>query len=308
MSLYEKHRPKSLADIVGNTYIVEGLSKHFGNAEHNHSFLFHGDSGCGKTTFGTIIANIVDSRKPDFVHVNGADFRGIEMARQVNEEAGVRPVVSKARLYMIDEFHMITKPAQNALLDVLERTPKYVYFVLCTTEPNSVINTIKNRCSRYRVVPLRTNEAFTLIKRVADKENIQLLDEVLKYIAIVSDGVPRTALNYLEQIRDVTDPEKALDQLEGLVSSEGDFKELLKYTISGKKDCDKALLSLKNLAMEPEQVRRGLLTYCTNKAYTSKTNDEVSYYVECIQVLRPELIAVNEALLITMLFKLTLID
>jgi DNA polymerase-3 subunit gamma/tau len=270
--------------------------------------MFYGPSGCGKTTFGGLIAKMVDSKPPDLVTINGADFRGIEMARLVNQECNVRPIASTNRMYMIDEFHMITKPAQNALLDVLERTPGHVYFVICTTNPEQVINTIKNRCTRYRVAPLRTKDCFNLLKDVAVKEEIKLIDDILEYIALASECIPRTALNFLEQVRNTSDPVEALEQLEGLVSDESTFGELLTNTIAGSPDWKRAFKTLKALSMDPEQVRRGLTTFCVNKLHKCTSDSKALYYMKCLEVLQPNVYAVNEAQLLMMVFELCFIQ
>jgi DNA polymerase-3 subunit gamma/tau len=146
MALYQKVRPGTLEEIVGNQRTIKAIAKMVESKEKPHSILMQGGSGCGKTTVARIIAKIFGSDESSIFESNAANTRGIDDIREIARTAPLSTLGNKPKTYIIDESHQLTKPAQQALLKVLEDPPERCYFILCTTDPQNLIPTI--RCLR----------------------------------------------------------------------------------------------------------------------------------------------------------------
>jgi DNA polymerase III delta prime subunit len=211
--LYKKYRPLTWDEIRGNEAVVEGLKSLFSSKSEKdrpHVFLLHGPSGCGKTTIARIITRELKCQDSDFIEVNGANTRGIDTVREVIQHSYYSPW-GEARVFLLDEAHKITKEAQNALLKILEDTPQRTYFILCTTEPDGIIETIKTRCTTYQVNPLTSTMIRDLLDWVCNEEGKKVADELLEAISENCNGSARKALVFLSQVIDVSDPKKALE-------------------------------------------------------------------------------------------------
>lgn len=262
MSLYLKYRPTTLAQVKGNTDILSTLEGMLSNLKTcPHSFLLHGQTGCGKTTIGRIIASRLGSKGDDFREVDSADFRGIDTIREIRANSHYRPTESSCRVWILDECHKLTNDAQNALLKALEDTPPNVYFILCTTEPNKLLATIKGRCIQFQVSPLDDQQMFGLLRRVIREEKEELSQEVYDQIIRSSKGLPRNALQILEQVLNVP----AENRIETAKKAELELVqsiELCRALIKGEswKKIAGILTGLKE--QEPEDIRRAVLGYC----------------------------------------------
>lgn len=149
MPLHIEHRPSNLSEIFGNKAIVESLTSIFERkSDYPHAFLFHGPTGCGKTTLARIVAKMLKCDKPE--EYNMANLRGIDAVRTLVEECVYLPLTGHNRVYILDEIHRQTKDAQNALLKLLEDPPEHVYFILGTTDPEQLIATLRGRCHTYQ--------------------------------------------------------------------------------------------------------------------------------------------------------------
>ena len=263
MSLYLKHRPTKLDDIVGNKEVTEPLAKLLKQKEVPHAFLLTGTSGCGKTTIGRIIAKEVGSKGFDIKEIDSADFRGIDTVRKIRNDSQFSPTESKALVWIMDEVHQLTSAAQNALLKILEDTPKHVYFVLCTTEEQKIIKPIKGRCQVFNVNPLDDNEMISLLKDVAKKEGEKIDTKILKIIAKSAFWQPRNALQILEQVIAVPKKNRAkiASKIVSLENLSIDLARLLIKRGTGWKEVREVLKGLKT--QEPETIRRTVLGYCT---------------------------------------------
>lgn len=205
MSLYHKYRPNRLEDIVGNVDTVTTLDNMLTKPEHTpHAILFTGPSGCGKTTIGRIVANRLGVTGQDFIEVDSADFRGIDTIRDIRRNSSFKPINSKRRVWLIDECHKLTNDAQNALLKILEDTPQHAYFVLCTTEPQKLIKTIRSRCSVFELKLLNDREMRTLLRNIVLAEQETVTNIVYDTIITTAAGAPRTALQLLDQVLNTT--------------------------------------------------------------------------------------------------------
>ncbi|GAI81584.1 unnamed protein product [marine sediment metagenome] len=166
MALYNRLRPKSFKRFYGNDSIVEALKQivEMDPEERPHAFLFTGSSGCGKTTLARILAKKFGCSGMDFTELDAGKKRDVETLRKICEEAHYTPMDGDSRIFVIDEAHELPKLAQNTLLKTLEDTPEHSYFILCTTESNKIISTVKNRCTTFNVKLFSETVMFKFIE------------------------------------------------------------------------------------------------------------------------------------------------
>lgn len=261
MNLYLKHRPDKLRRIIGNEKMIKSLSTELEKEDPAHVYLLHGQTGCGKTTIARIIGTTLGCIGSDFKEINTADFRGIDSARDIIKACQFKAMEGPCRVYLIDECHKLTKDAQNALLKVFEDTPSHVYFVLCTTDPQDLISTLKGRCLIFQVNPLTDEEMERLLRRTTKLEEAELDDKVYTQIINSSNGLPRNALQLLQQVLSVPE-EMRLETAKRIENATTLAVDLCKALIRGAtwKEIAAILTELKE--EEPETVRRIVLGYC----------------------------------------------
>lgn len=285
MSLYQKHRPTNLKQVVGNKETVTALSDMLKNKKScPHSFLLSGPTGCGKTTLGRIIANELGAKGGDFKEIDSADFRGIDTIRNIRKNSSYAPMQGKVRVWIMDEVHKMTNDAQNALLKILEDTPSHVFFILCTTNPQSLLPTIRNRCSQFVVNPLNKIEMLNLLGGIVETEGYKVRKKALRLIYESSQGHPRAAIMLLDQIQRLPKEEQessALKYEEGQVQ----VIELCKLLINNPnwKAIASILRQLKEQKEDPETVRRAVLGYCQAillKSDMSKAGLVMDFFIE----------------------------
>ena len=272
MSLYIKHRPSSLEEIKGNGETISALSSMLDNLETcPHSFLITGPTGCGKTTIGRIIANKLGCDPLDFKEIDSADFRGIDMVRDMRKNSQFMPVHGDCRVWLLDEVHKMTGDAQSALLKILEDTPSHVYFILCTTDPQKLLKTIKGRCSTFQMELLSDNHMKRLLRGIVREEKGELETEVYDQIIQDSQGHARNALQILEQVLAVS-PEEQLKIASKAAEEQSQIIELCRALMGGKPwgNVKTILAGLKG--QEPESIRRMVLGYAQNTLL--RTDDE----------------------------------
>lgn len=220
MTLYLKYRPRNL-DEIDETSVAESLKKIVSQKSIPHAFLFAGPKGTGKTSTARILAKIVNcddlkNGKPcdkckecksitngsnlDVVEMDAASHRGIDDVRILRDAVKLAPVSAKKKIYIIDEVHMLTTEASNALLKTLEEPPEHVIFVLATTNPEKLIETIRSRTTLIPFKKATNSEIVRSLKRVAEGEKIKIEDDALALIAESADGSFRDAIKILEQV------------------------------------------------------------------------------------------------------------
>jgi DNA polymerase III gamma/tau subunit len=258
-----KYRPASFEEIIGNKAIVESLSALLNRAEGRpHAYLFTGPSGCGKTTISRILAQGLGSDPADIYEYNSANVRGIDTIREIIQYARYKPKKGVATTFIMDEFHRATVDAQNAILKILEDTPKHVYILICTTEPDKVIKTIRTRCTSYQVEALALNELTKLVKMVSEKEGVTLFPEAYREIAKKANGSPRGALVLLDQVIDIPTDEGLMNAIQNSMVSETELNDICRLLIANQTNKWPAMsILIKNFKGEPEQARRGILNY-----------------------------------------------
>jgi DNA polymerase-3 subunit gamma/tau len=264
MSLYQKYRPKDFSEIYGNVQVTTALEAMLKN-NPPHAFLFYGPKGCGKTTLAKIVAGKLESNGMDFHEMDSADFRGIDTIREIKRQCYYAPNQgSKSRTWMLDEVHKLTNDAQNSLLKLLESPPNHVYFILCTTEPNKLLPTVKDRCTQLKVQSLTEQQTKKLLLSILKKEKKQLDDDILEEIHETSKGHPRAAL----QILDLVLHTKKEDQLKVARQSAEEEDEIVIKICRAlfQKTSWKQIATLLQEArsIDPESIRLAIRGYCTS--------------------------------------------
>ena len=282
LTLALKYRPKTLDKVVGNRQVVEVLRKQLSGESSqplSHSILLHGPTGCGKTTLARIISRELGVQDDDLKEIDSADFRGIDTIREIRKQCQYKPLNSPYRVWILDEVHQLTKDAQSALLKTLEDTPKHVYFILCTTDPQKLLPTIRGRCSQFQVQPLTDKEMKRLLFRVVKAEGESLSKEVYEQIIQDSMGHPRNALQILAQVLSV-EPEKRLEVAKRSAETQSQTIELCRALVKGVswKKIAEILKGLKD--EDAEQIRRAVLGYCQSILLSGKQDNTVAVIME----------------------------
>lgn len=199
-ALYRKYRPQTFLEVRDQDHIVRVLEGALAKGEIPHALLFSGTRGTGKTTLARIFARALDTSELDLYEIDAASNRGIDDIRELREAVHTVPYESKYKVYIIDEVHMLTKEAFNALLKTLEEPPAHVIFILATTEEDKLLDTIKSRCQVFRFrSPSRAVLAET-VTDVARKEGFVLAPDAADLIAMAADGSFRDALGVTQKV------------------------------------------------------------------------------------------------------------
>ncbi len=220
MALYRKFRPQTFDDVKGQDHIVKTLQNQIKNDRIGHAYLFTGTRGTGKTTVAKIFARTINCDNPkdgcpcmecesckaitagtsmNVIEMDAASNNGVDSAKRIVEEVQYPPTDGKYKVYILDEAHMLTAEACNALLKTIEEPPERVVFILATTEVHKIINTIRSRCQRYDFHRISIETIADRLNELMDKEGIDVEDRAIRYIAKAADGSMRDALSLLEQ-------------------------------------------------------------------------------------------------------------
>ena len=213
-SLYRRYRPINLDEVIGQDQVTKPLSSSIKAGKISHAYLFIGPRGCGKTSVARILAHEVNGFKyeieddyVDIIEIDGASNRGIDNIRELREKVMIAPTSGKYKVYIIDEVHMLTKEAFNALLKTLEEPPAHVIFIMATTDAYKVPVTITSRAQTYTFKLADKSVMFEYLKSVCEKEKIKITDEALQIVAKRGGGSFRDSLSLLDQISTLSDKE-----------------------------------------------------------------------------------------------------
>lgn len=219
-ALYRKYRPKTFDDVAGQEVIIRTLKNAVINDKISHAYLFAGPRGCGKTSIAKIFAKLVNCKDSvegipcnkcvcctqsneqnmDVIEMDAASNNGVDEIREINNKVNLVPSLGKYKIYIIDEVHMLTIGAFNALLKTLEEPPSHVIFILATTDPHKVPITILSRCQRFDLKKIPVENIYNRLKYICDNENIKIEDDAIWEIARLGDGGLRDAIGILDQV------------------------------------------------------------------------------------------------------------
>jgi len=207
-SLYRKYRPRALSEVVGQNSVIDLLRASLAAGQVSHAYLLAGPHGVGKTSIARILAHEInqleyhdDSEYLDIIEIDAASNNGVDDIRDLRERVQIAPAHADKKIYIIDEVHMLSKSAFNALLKTLEEPPAHVVFILATTEPDKLPETILSRVQRYNFKQITLSDIISHLKMIAKKEKIAISDEALGVIAEYGHGSFRDSISVLDQIR-----------------------------------------------------------------------------------------------------------
>lgn len=304
MALYRKFRPQIFSDVKGQDHIVTTLKNQLKSDRVGHAYLFCGTRGTGKTTIAKIFARSVNcensedgnpccecemckeiaaGRSMNVIEIDAASNNGVDNIREIVDEVSYSPSKGKYKVYIIDEVHMLSTGAFNALLKTLEEPPAYVIFILATTEVHKIPVTILSRCQRYDFKRISIETITDRLKELMDTENASCEEKALRYIARVADGSMRDALSLLDQCiafhyGETLTYDKVLDIL-GAVDTDV-FSELLRLLI--KKDIIGSIDLLEQLIMQGRELNQFIseFTWYLRNLLLAKTSDHLEDVID----------------------------
>ena len=298
LPLYRKYRPQTFKDLIGQENIVKALSNAINLNKISHAYLLCGPRGTGKTTTARIIAkslncaqgptlepcgkcpsclDIANSTPIDVIEIDAASNRKVEDARNILEKIQFVPVNGRFKIYIIDEVHMLTTEAFNTLLKTLEEPPENVIFILATTEPHKVLDTIISRCQRFDFRRITTDDIVSRLKYICEQEKIKITEDALYTIARSSQGGMRDSLALLDQIS-VLDADKEItsddvNEMLGRLSFDVLFELTNNILASNTQEALNILDKVYNKGNEPFQIVSNLIQYFRNLLIVKNCSD-----------------------------------
>jgi DNA polymerase-3 subunit gamma/tau len=198
--LYRKYRPKGWEEVIGQEHIVSVLANSIEKGNFSHAYLFTGSRGTGKTSVARIFARALGTHDEDIIEIDAASNRGIDDIRALRESVRVLPFSSQYKVYIIDEVHMLSKDAFNALLKTLEEPPRHVVFILATTELDKVPETILSRCQVFTFRKQNEKTLIETVKKIAEREGKAIDEDAASLVAFLGDGSFRDTYSILQKV------------------------------------------------------------------------------------------------------------
>ena len=291
--LYRKYRPDTFSNIVGQDYMVSILKNAIKNDKISHAYIFSGPRGTGKTSTAKVFAKAINCLHPtedgpcnecenclhfkenaDIIEIDAASNNGVDEIREIINNIKLAPAYSKYKVYIIDEVHMLSTSAFNALLLTLEEPPKHVIFILATTNIEAVPITILSRCQRFDFHKISITDIIKRLKYVVENEKIAIDDDALEEIAYISDGGMRDALSILDQLSSTTEKISINDVIEHFGSvSKKQINDLYSLILENNVDnFDSMMKKFKELAIDYKVLIKKLLEKIEEEAIKSKKN------------------------------------
>lgn len=293
--LYRKYRPDDFSNIIGQDYMISILRNAISKEKISHAYIFSGPRGTGKTSTAKVFAKAINCLNPtpngpcnscdnclhfkenaDIIEIDAASNNGVEEIREIIDNIRLAPAYSKYKVYIIDEVHMLTTSAFNALLLTLEEPPKHVVFILATTNIEAVPITILSRCQRFDFHKIMLNDIINRLNYIVEQEKIDIDKEAIEEIAYISDGGMRDALSILDQLSS-TSSKITLDEVLhhfGSVSKKQISDVYNSLVTNNHEAFNKMMLNFKNLAIDYKLLIKKMLEKIEEEAINSKTKSD----------------------------------
>lgn len=275
-ALYRTYRPSTFEEVSGQEHIVKTLKNALESGKIAHAYLFTGPRGTGKTTMAKLFAKalncdegighqcdkcknclaINEGNHPDVIEIDAASNNGVEEVRDLIDKVKYSTILGHYKVYIIDEVHMMTPGAFNALLKTLEEPPSNVVFILATTEPHKILPTILSRCQRYDFAKLRDNDIKERLRLVLEKENIAYDEEAVNLIVSLSDGGMRDALSILDQVLAYSSNELSADDILSIFSLESKQEKVQLLKLISQGNTGETLKRIKGYIEKGTDIRR----------------------------------------------------
>ena len=280
-----RYRPRTFEELVGQDTVAQGLLRAIETHRVGHAYLFTGARGVGKTSTARIFAKALNASADgkghfdpkseialaidsgddmDVIEIDGASNRGIDEIRQLRSNASIRPTRSPYKIYIIDEVHMLTTQAFNALLKTLEEPPGHVKFIFCTTDPDKIPITVLSRCQRYDFPPVHTDQILTRLKFICTNEGTQADEDALKLIARRAAGSMRDSQSLLEQMLSFGGKHITVDEVHAMLGTADESRLALFAECMVRRDAAKAIIELNSAiadGVDPGQLAEQFLGY-----------------------------------------------
>ncbi len=299
VALYRSYRPSSFKEVIGQKHVVQTLKNAVMENKTSHAYIFSGLRGIGKTTIARIFAKavncenqtdgepcnhcknclaIINNETTDIVELDAASNNGVDEMRDILEKVNFLPSVLRKKVYIIDEAHMLSTAAFNALLKTLEEPPSHVIFILATTEPHKIPATILSRCQRFDFKQFTLEELKEELKIISFNEKMVINEEALSAIAEAADGGMRDALGILDQASVFSNGEITVEDINSVTGRISNYKLIELISSFKKKDATHSIYlinELINMGKEVSRLVSGIIQFCRDILLYKSVNDEL---------------------------------